>query len=389
MLGSPTSGSTLVRAAEFGNVECEGSYSHHLQGICVDEQAIYWCFTTTLVKTDSNGKILHQVPVANHHGDLCIYDGKVYVAVNLGKFNDPQGNADSWVYVYHANDLALHSKHAVPEVVYGAGGIGARDGQFFVVGGLPDGIQENYVYEYAPDLTFVKRHVIPSGPTRLGIQTATFAYDRWWFGCYGAPEILLVTNADFALLGRYEYSCSLGIVPLAGRRFFTAIGGRDQEKNTGTALLALADDKSGLRAEAGAEPSAGPIRFRRIRHCEVVAAEVRDVYSGDRSVVAKIEGQRFSPTVRLFEAASGQPLGPALEMRAHRVTALAIGQDNRTLATAVGNLSNDWGRVQVWNGKTGAAIAAYQGEPLGEVLRMFFRGDDKLLDIVSGPAGGR
>src|SRR3569832_2175666 len=89
---------TSLDAAEFHNVTCEGTYPHHLQGVCADNEAIYWCFTTELVKTDLNGKLLKKVPVANHHGDLCFNDGKLYVAVNLGKFNDPQGNADSWVY---------------------------------------------------------------------------------------------------------------------------------------------------------------------------------------------------------------------------------------------------------------------------------------------------
>jgi hypothetical protein len=57
------------------------------------------------VKTNLDGKLLKQVPVVNHHGDLCFHDGKLFVAVNLGKFNDPKGNADSWVYVYDAKTL--------------------------------------------------------------------------------------------------------------------------------------------------------------------------------------------------------------------------------------------------------------------------------------------
>src|SRR5690606_21202490 len=107
-----------------------------------DAGGIYWSFTTRLVKTDRQGSVLHEVPVANHHGDLCTVDGKIYVAVNLGKFNDPDGNADSWIYVYNAEDLSLLDKHAVQEVFHGAGGIGAHDGRFYVVGGLPSGLDE-------------------------------------------------------------------------------------------------------------------------------------------------------------------------------------------------------------------------------------------------------
>ena len=199
----------VLAAAE--RVTCEGRYPQHLQGICLDDTAIYWCFTTQLVKTDPQGRIVKQIPVADHHGDLCLYEGKVYVAVNLGEFNEPAGKADSWVYIYRASDLTLLAKHATPEVVHGAGGIGVRNGRFYIVGGLPEGVLENYVYEYDREFRFQKRHVIASGHTDLGIQTATFADGRWYFGCYGKPEVLLVTDTEFGLIRRVEFNCSYGI----------------------------------------------------------------------------------------------------------------------------------------------------------------------------------
>lgn len=235
-------------------VNCEGRYQHHLQGICADENAIYWSFTTTLVKTGKGGNVQKQVPVANHHGDLCYHDGKVFVAVNLGKFNDPNGNADSWVYVYDAESLREIARHEAQEVFHGAGGIGYRDGRFFVVGGLPNGVEENYVYEYTADFNFVGKHVIRSGHTHLGIQTATFADDRWWFGCYGEPKILLVTDADFQLKGRYQFDCSLGIAGLPNRRLLSASGRCAKEKGcTGMAQTALPDERTGLRFSGSSE----------------------------------------------------------------------------------------------------------------------------------------
>ena len=237
-----------LRADDFHNVTCEGMYPRHLQGICADKEAIYWCFTTQLVKTDLNGKLLTKVPVASHHGDLCFHDRKLYVAVNLGKFNDPKGNADSWVYVYNANDLSFVSKHETREVFHGAGGISIQNGRFFVVGGLPDSVAENYVYEYDAKFKFLKKHVIISGHTHLGIQTATFANDRWWFGCYGTPAILFVTDADFKMTGRYEFDCSLGIVGLPDGRFLSASGQYEKGKGfSGTARIAVANEKTGLR----------------------------------------------------------------------------------------------------------------------------------------------
>jgi hypothetical protein len=231
-----------------GKVTCEGAYPGHLQGICIDDSSIYWSFTTILVKTDLHGKLIQQIPVANHHGDLCCQAGKLYVAVNLGKFNHPDGKADSWVYVYDAATLEELGKHEVQEVSHGAGGIGVKDEHFFIVGGLPADIQENYVYEYDSEFRLIKRHVLASGHTRMGIQTATFAHNRWWFGCYGSPQILLVADADMNLVGRHEFNCSLGIEGYTDGRLLAADGKRGLERTyTGWLRIAVPDHASGLK----------------------------------------------------------------------------------------------------------------------------------------------
>jgi len=246
-------GHSSVLAAErlpFGAAKCEGNYAGHVQGVCTnDRDAIYWSFTTVLVKTDRHGKLLNKVDVASHHGDLCLFDGRLYVAVNLGKFNDPKGNADSWVYVYDADSLEFISKHETQEVFHGAGGIGVVNARFYVVGGLPDGVEQNYVYEYDTDLRFIKKHIVDSGWTSLGIQTATWHDDAWWFGCYGTPRILLKTDAQFRMLGRYEVDTSLGIVGIAPDRFLVASGPRTSDKrHLGSLAVFQSDSNKGLKA---------------------------------------------------------------------------------------------------------------------------------------------
>lgn len=227
-------GSTCSLAGDrgrFGSAQCEGSYRHHLQGVCTNgEDAVYWSFTTTLVKTDVTGKLIKQVPVGNHHGDLCCYDGKLYVAVNFGRFNDAAGRADSWVYVYDAGDLTETARHKVGELIYGAGGIAYQSGRFFVVGGLPADIEENYVYEYDEQFRFIRKHVVKSGHTHLGIQTATVADGHFWFGCYGNPKILLKTDASFQTVKRFEFDCSLGIESLGGGNFLVARGNCNKQR---------------------------------------------------------------------------------------------------------------------------------------------------------------
>ncbi len=140
----------VVDAAEtIKTVSCEGQYKHHLQGVCRDgEGNLHWSFTTALVKSDAKGKVVKKIEVASHHGDLCHVAGRIYVAVNYGSFNDPAGNANNEVIVYDARTLEETDRFKTPEVRHGAGGIAFHDGKFLVVGGLPDAVQENYLYEF-------------------------------------------------------------------------------------------------------------------------------------------------------------------------------------------------------------------------------------------------
>jgi outer membrane protein assembly factor BamB len=236
-----------------GPAACEGGYPRHLQGICTNgKDAIYWSWTDELVKTDTNGRLLKKVPVANHHGDLCYHDGRVYVATNLAKFNRPAGEADSWVYVYHGDTLAELGKYPVPELVHGAGGMEFHNGKFFVAGGLPPGTNENYVYEYDGNFQFQKRHVLASGYTLMGIQTITHADGTWWFGCYGKPAVLLSADENFTFSGKWEFNASVGIAPVGNGRFLIATNKaqKDDQGKTkshkASVAIARADKESGM-----------------------------------------------------------------------------------------------------------------------------------------------
>ena len=217
-LGAVAQGLTPLQIIAASGVTLSGVYPGHLQGVCTnDRDAIYWSMTTNIVKTDVSGNVVGQIAVASHHGDLCHVDGRIHVAVNLALFNDPEKRADSWIYVYDADDLSLLARHAVGEVVYGAGGIGFGDGRFIVVGGLPDGMGENYVHAYDKDFGAGRRIVLKTGQTYKGIQTAAFDGEHWWFGCYGKPdfmEVLIRTDRAFGGVQMFAFDASTGIVPL-------------------------------------------------------------------------------------------------------------------------------------------------------------------------------
>jgi hypothetical protein len=69
-----------------------------VQGVCTNERyTVCWSVTTDLVETDRLGLVQKKVAIANRYGDLCFSDEKLSVAVKFDRFNDPNGNADSWV----------------------------------------------------------------------------------------------------------------------------------------------------------------------------------------------------------------------------------------------------------------------------------------------------
>lgn len=221
---------------------CEGFYKQHLQGICTDNDGnIYWSWTNKIVKTNKDGKILVETDAPSHQGDLCFKDGKIFVAVNLGKFNELPGKANSWVYVYDGATLKKLSEHAVPELVHGAGGMTTTGKKFYIIGGLPPGTNENYIYEYTPGFKFIKRHAVESGYTLMGIQTIAYNNGFWWLGCYGNPKELIKLDKNFKVIGKTIFDASLGIAPVTKNTFLIGSNEKTADGLQGKTQLAVAD----------------------------------------------------------------------------------------------------------------------------------------------------
>ncbi len=197
-------------------IACEGGYRDHIQGFDSDGESLYWSFASSLVKTDMDGKLETAIPVDYHCGDPCWADGLLYVPYGGGKWNQEIGEdvSKNYIRVYDA-DLKLVREYHIPDVVYGAGCIGYHDGRFFVSGGLPDGRQENYIYEYTPDFRLIKRHTLPIA-SHLGIQTIKFAAGSFWLGCYGQPNFCVRTDENFRIQATYDYATTVGLLYLNG-----------------------------------------------------------------------------------------------------------------------------------------------------------------------------
>lgn len=227
-------------------IECAGTYPQHVQGVCMDsEENFYWSWTDQIVKTDKNGAVLKKVKAPSHQGDLCYVDGSIFVAVNLGQFNQPAGKENSWVFQFDAKTLQEIKRFPVPELVHGAGGMAYHNGRFMVIGGLPKGTNENYMYEYDTNFKFISRHVINSGYTEMGIQTIAYANGYWWLGCYGTPRTLLKVDKNFTIVGRSTFDASVGIIPYSPQTFLISTNKviPGQKLNTAKLKLAIIDPK--------------------------------------------------------------------------------------------------------------------------------------------------
>lgn len=218
-------------------ITCEGKYPQHLQGIVVGGKNIFWSFTTDLLKTDLKGKLETKVKVPYHHGDLTYHDGMIYVAAGFGKWNNIQGLADSWVYVYDAKDLKQIARHRIPQLVYGAGGLVYHKDRFWVVGGLPNEVNENYIYEYDTSFTFIKRHTIQTGHTHLGIQTIEYHDGQFWLGCYGDSKLIKL-NDKLEVVGRDAFDPSLGMASRSKKEIWIGTNtGNSKEGYVGEAIV--------------------------------------------------------------------------------------------------------------------------------------------------------
>ena len=227
---------TATLHAANARITSEGDYPPHLQGVCTDGTNIWWSHTVELTRTDLKGKVLtHAKGLKSHHGDLCVVGGTVYVAVNHGKFNT-EDKADSWVYAYRGDDLSFIKRWKVPELCHGADGMTWKDGHFFIIGGLPPTHNENYVYEYTPEFTFIKRHVLNSDWTNLGIQTVDYSNGKFYFGCYGGsrktdgksvPSLTLVST-DLSHVEKHTLNTSVGIIRLNGQLWRGAMKALDR-----------------------------------------------------------------------------------------------------------------------------------------------------------------
>ena len=232
---------TALAQLKYGRrIACAGEYRGHLQGLATDGSHIYWVFTRNIVKTDLSGRVLAKRAMPHHCGDPCWHRGKLYVPVCGSGFNrklKPGAESKNFIHVFDA-ELRPVKQYPVPELEYGAGGMTAHKGRFFVVGGRPKNLPGNTVYEYDENFKLLRRHELEFDSLK-GIQTINHAFGRWYFGCYGTGSLTIETDEEFRVLRKVRPGAAVGMIPL--ERGLVLVGqivrGKVHNRNRGAAQV--------------------------------------------------------------------------------------------------------------------------------------------------------
>ena len=215
-----------VKAKTVGEIECEGAYPGHIQGLDTDGAHVYWSFTTTLVKTDLQGRIATTAAVPYHHGGITVVGNEVFAACMPGRK----------VKVYCTEDLSFLREHDVPDVRGFPGGIDYHDGHFYIAEGTRSKIFPE-VYKYDKDFSHVKTFTIPLH-LHIGIQTIGRFNNAWWLGMYDRAHPTLMLDDEFHVLAtRRDWVTAYGVKDWAADTMITGVSLSRDKKYMGKAVL--------------------------------------------------------------------------------------------------------------------------------------------------------
>jgi hypothetical protein len=107
------------------------NFRGHLQGIAVDDSAIYGAFAYEVAKFDYNGKLLKRVPAPFHSGDMTADGEKFYCSVSLHNSElIKKYGARNCIFVYDKELTLLEIRPL--KSLYGIDGIAYIKGKFYI-----------------------------------------------------------------------------------------------------------------------------------------------------------------------------------------------------------------------------------------------------------------
>ena len=129
--------SPILSAPDAVKKVIDGRCPGHAQGMCVTSNAFSFSFHNQIVKTDWKGRFLKRVEVVPHGGDICHWNGRVYV----GAWEPPKKKGEKGctaIKVYDAETLAPVQERRMPEWQNAADGITCLDGVIILAMGMKD-----------------------------------------------------------------------------------------------------------------------------------------------------------------------------------------------------------------------------------------------------------
>ena len=203
-----------------------GKCSGHSQGMCVTSNAFFFSFHNQIVKTDWKGRLLKRAEVVPHGGDICHWNGRVYVGV----WEPPAKKGEKGctaIKVYDAETLEQVKERRMPEWQNAADGITCLDGVIILAMGMEnwgsDG-RSNYFGKFDAETLepigkpFVVNHGEPSSCGGQNLATdGTYIY-----ACYytideaARTPNFIVFDKDFKVVGKHAFGWTHGVDVVPG-----------------------------------------------------------------------------------------------------------------------------------------------------------------------------
>lgn len=196
----------------------------HVQGIACSDENIYLSFTTTFVKLDWNGKVVHRAPARRHTGDIAYHNGRLYACV--GKTKDPDKGLGGLAHIQvFDTDFNLLGEKRTPSAP-GIDGIGIIGDDIFVGGGSVEcgkSHTTNLVVRLNSKLEPTLSKWLDCGSrTKHGVQNVTVANGLVWCFLYPAnPKAgdrnCMILDTNLNLIGTMNLGTSNGVDALPPR----------------------------------------------------------------------------------------------------------------------------------------------------------------------------
>ena len=208
--------------------EKDGKCPGHSQGMCVTSNAFYFSFHNQIVKTDWKGLLLKRVTVVPHGGDICHWNGRVYV----GAWEPPKKKGEKGctsIRVYDADTLEPVKERRMPEWQNAADGITCLDGVIILGMGMKDWNgsdkgHSNYYGKFDAETLepigkpFLVDHGEESSCGAQNICTdGTYIYSCYYTSDEAArTPNFIVYDKDFKVVGKHLFGWTHGVDVVPG-----------------------------------------------------------------------------------------------------------------------------------------------------------------------------